>query len=124
MTTIVQKIVVATMVSFSFAVIAGVIRAAENIRLTRLVVHSDFKIRELWGCPDEILTHQRSVLIDGHKTSVSLEDAFWNDLKEIAQAEHVSLSGLVTKIDQTATWQPVLSDPPVRARARNGNKRT
>ena len=44
---------------------------------------------------------KRSVLIDGHKTSVSLEDAFWNDLKEIAQAEHASLSGLVTKIDQT-----------------------
>ena len=44
---------------------------------------------------------KRSVMIDGHKTSVSLEDAFWNDLKEIAQAEHASLSGLVTKIDQT-----------------------
>ena len=25
---------------------------------------------------------KRSVVIDGHKTSVSLEDAFWNDLKE------------------------------------------
>ena len=44
---------------------------------------------------------KRSVMIDGHNTSVSLEDAFWNDLKEIAQAEHASLSGLVTKIDQT-----------------------
>ena len=68
---------------------------------------------------------KRSVMIDGHNTSVSLEDAFWNDLKEIAQAEHASLAGLVTKIGRDApTWQPVLSDPPVRARARNGNKRT
>lgn len=27
---------------------------------------------------------KRSIVIDGHKTSVSLEDAFWNDLKNIA----------------------------------------
>ena len=27
---------------------------------------------------------KRSVTIDGRKTCVSLEDAFWNDLKEIA----------------------------------------
>ena len=45
---------------------------------------------------------KRSVMIDGHNTSVSLEDAFWNDLKEIAQAEHASLSGLVTKITRRA----------------------
>ena len=30
------------------------------------------------------LVVKRSVDIDGRKTSVSLEDAFWNDLKEIA----------------------------------------
>jgi predicted DNA-binding ribbon-helix-helix protein len=28
---------------------------------------------------------KRSVVIDGHKTSISLEDAFWNCLKEIAK---------------------------------------
>ncbi len=27
---------------------------------------------------------KRSVVIDGHKTSVSLEDAFWSGLREIA----------------------------------------
>ena len=44
---------------------------------------------------------KRSVVIDGHKTSVSLEDAFWTDLKKIAHAQQVTLSELVTKIDGT-----------------------
>jgi predicted DNA-binding ribbon-helix-helix protein len=44
---------------------------------------------------------KRSIVIDGHKTSVSLEDAFWRDLKDIAQAKSESLSGLVGKIDET-----------------------
>ena len=42
---------------------------------------------------------KRSVVIDGHKTSVSLEDAFCTDLKKIAHAQQVTLSELVTKID-------------------------
>jgi predicted DNA-binding ribbon-helix-helix protein len=41
---------------------------------------------------------KRSVVIDGHKTSVSLEDAFWTDLKKIAHVQQVT-SELVTKID-------------------------
>ncbi|MGB9040843.1 MAG: ribbon-helix-helix domain-containing protein [Pseudolabrys sp.] len=44
---------------------------------------------------------KRSIIIDGHKTSVSLEDAFWNNLKEIAHAQRETLSGLVAKIDVT-----------------------
>jgi predicted DNA-binding ribbon-helix-helix protein len=44
---------------------------------------------------------KRSVVIDGHKTSVSLEDAFWSGLKEIARAQHATLSNLVTEIDRT-----------------------
>jgi len=42
---------------------------------------------------------KRSIVLDGHKTSVSLEDAFWSELKEIAHFEHVTLSKLVTGID-------------------------
>ena len=44
---------------------------------------------------------KRSVIIDGHKTSVSLEDAFWSDLKEIARAQETTLSNLLAKIDET-----------------------
>jgi predicted DNA-binding ribbon-helix-helix protein len=36
---------------------------------------------------------KRSVVIGGHKTSVSLEDAFWSDLKKIAHAQAATLSG-------------------------------
>ena len=44
---------------------------------------------------------KRSVVIGGHKTSVSLEDPFWTDLKQIAHTQHVTLSVLVTQIDGT-----------------------
>jgi len=44
---------------------------------------------------------KRSVIIDGHKTSVSLEDAFWSHLKDIAHAQRATLSKLVAKIDET-----------------------
>ena len=44
---------------------------------------------------------KRSVIIDGHKTSISLEDAFWSDLKEIAHRHQSTLSKLVTQIDET-----------------------
>jgi predicted DNA-binding ribbon-helix-helix protein len=43
---------------------------------------------------------KRSIIIDGHKTSVSLEDAFWSGLKEIAQAQGATVSQTVTEIDK------------------------
>lgn len=42
---------------------------------------------------------KRSIVIAGHKTSVSLEDAFWKGLKEIAGGRNVTLSDLVSTID-------------------------
>jgi predicted DNA-binding ribbon-helix-helix protein len=42
---------------------------------------------------------KRSIVIAGHKTSVSLEDAFWKGLKEIAGERDVTLSDLVATID-------------------------
>jgi predicted DNA-binding ribbon-helix-helix protein len=42
---------------------------------------------------------KRSVVIAGHKTSVCLEDAFWNGLKEIASARNRTLSDLIASID-------------------------
>ena len=44
---------------------------------------------------------KRSIVIDGHKTSVSLEDAFWSSLKNIARTEGVPVSKMVTEIDKT-----------------------
>jgi predicted DNA-binding ribbon-helix-helix protein len=42
---------------------------------------------------------KRSIVIAGHKTSVSLEEAFWRSLKEIARERGVTLSELVASID-------------------------
>jgi len=42
---------------------------------------------------------KRSIVIAAHKTRVSLEDAFWKALKEIATARGATLSNLVTSID-------------------------
>jgi predicted DNA-binding ribbon-helix-helix protein len=46
------------------------------------------------------LVVKRSVVINGHKTSVSLEDEFWSELKEIAKTQHASLSIMLSEIDR------------------------
>jgi predicted DNA-binding ribbon-helix-helix protein len=45
------------------------------------------------------LVAKRSIVAAGHKTSVSLEDAFWQGLKEIARGRNITLSELVAAID-------------------------
>lgn len=42
---------------------------------------------------------KRSIVVGRHKTSVSLEDVFWNELRRIAQELGVHLSELVARID-------------------------
>jgi predicted DNA-binding ribbon-helix-helix protein len=42
---------------------------------------------------------KRSIVIGGHKTSVSLEDEFWNGLKQVAASRSLTLSELVGTID-------------------------
>jgi predicted DNA-binding ribbon-helix-helix protein len=69
---------------------------------------------------------KRSIVIDGHKTSVSLEDAFWSNLKEIAHVQRVTLSELVAKIDETRRHGNLSSAIRlfVLEHTRNGNKGT
>ena len=42
---------------------------------------------------------KRSVVVAGHKTSVSLEEAFWNGMKEISGERSMTLSELVGEIE-------------------------
>ena len=42
---------------------------------------------------------KRSIVLDGRKTSVSLEDAFWIELKEIAHFQRVTVSRLIAAIE-------------------------
>ena len=44
---------------------------------------------------------KRSVVVAGHRTSISLEDAFWKSLREIARERGTPLSLLVETIDST-----------------------
>lgn len=43
---------------------------------------------------------KRSVTIHGHRTSISLEDPFWNSLNDIAAQRGQSLASLITEIDK------------------------
>jgi predicted DNA-binding ribbon-helix-helix protein len=42
---------------------------------------------------------KRSIVVAGHKTSVSLEEAFWNGMKDISHERNLTLSELVGEID-------------------------
>ena len=44
---------------------------------------------------------KRSLTIRGHRTSVSLEDAFWRAFREIAAEEGMTINGLATQVDET-----------------------
>jgi predicted DNA-binding ribbon-helix-helix protein len=44
---------------------------------------------------------KRTVMVGGHKTSISLEDEFWSGLKEIARARGASLAQILIEIDTT-----------------------
>ncbi len=43
---------------------------------------------------------KRSIVVAGHKTSVSLEEAFWLSMKEISASRDMTLSDLVSEIDK------------------------
>ena len=46
---------------------------------------------------------KRSVIIAGHRTSVSLEREFWNELRRLARDDGISVNELVTRIDRVRT---------------------
>ncbi len=49
--------------------------------------------------PSAHTVRKRSVRIAGHRTSVSLEDAFWGELIRIAEARGQSINALIATID-------------------------
>lgn len=42
---------------------------------------------------------KRSLTLRGHRTSVSLEDDFWNAYRDIVEIENKTINGLATEID-------------------------
>ena len=51
---------------------------------------------------------KRSIAIEGHKTSISLEPLFWDMLRDAAQAEGVAINALVARIDE----ERILAETP------------
>jgi predicted DNA-binding ribbon-helix-helix protein len=45
------------------------------------------------------LVVKHSIKVDGHLTSISLEDEFWRSLRNIAARQRLSMRDLVSKID-------------------------
>ena len=54
------------------------------------------------GSPAEggAAVNKRSLTVAGHRTSISLEDAFWAGLRDIAAARASTVAGLVAEIDR------------------------
>ena len=52
---------------------------------------------------------KRSIIIGGHKTSISLEDEFWNALKAIAGERDMRLSDLVAAVDSAREYSNLSS---------------
>jgi predicted DNA-binding ribbon-helix-helix protein len=52
---------------------------------------------------------KRSLTIAGHRTSISLEEAFWQALAEIAAEKKTSIAGLVATIDRVRAEETNLS---------------
>ena len=46
---------------------------------------------------------KRSIVINGHKTSISLEDAFFSALKEISKQRRLTLAELITEVGRART---------------------
>lgn len=45
------------------------------------------------------MTVKRSISIRGHRTSISIEDAFWNEFQTIAEGRRIAVAALVARID-------------------------
>jgi predicted DNA-binding ribbon-helix-helix protein len=59
--------------------------------------------------PNDLAVLKRSVLIAGHRTSVSIEEPFWSGLRDLARRRGLSLNGLVAVIDAERRGQNLSS---------------
>ena len=67
---------------------------------------------------------KRSILLAGHATSVALEPEFWEVLDAWAEADGLSLAGLIQKLDASRGRRPLASACRVAALQRAAAKTT
>jgi predicted DNA-binding ribbon-helix-helix protein len=51
------------------------------------------------GQREVLLIRKHSATLHGHRTSFSLEDEFWDELKRIAGDRQISIAGLIAEVD-------------------------
>ena len=69
--------------------------------LTATVTSREFK--SMVESPDPSEIKKRSVVIEGHRTSISLENIFWETVRDIAISRGLSVNQLITEIDSQRT---------------------
>ena len=52
---------------------------------------------------------KHSVTLRGHRTSISLEDAFWQELRDLARQKAMPINALVSQIDAERGVEPGLA---------------
>ncbi|QNP78669.1 MULTISPECIES: ribbon-helix-helix domain-containing protein [Agrobacterium] len=55
------------------------------------------------------MIRKHSATLHGHRTSISLEDAFWDELKIIADRRKISFAALLAEIDDNRSADSNLS---------------
>jgi predicted DNA-binding ribbon-helix-helix protein len=70
----------------------------ERLRSIWLLPASSLPVHNRGRCAMNSTVIKRSIVVNGHKTSVSLENAFWDGLKEIARSRDMLLSAIVAMI--------------------------
>ena len=55
------------------------------------------------------MIRKHSATLHGHRTSFTLEDVFWDELKLIAESRQISLAGLIAEIDDNREAESNLS---------------
>jgi predicted DNA-binding ribbon-helix-helix protein len=79
------------------------------------IVYHEFSVPVSRGYHDiggvmNSLIMKRSVVLAGHKTSISLEDAFWESLKKIASDRGLRMSTLLAMIDSDRNYNNLSSN--------------
>ena len=64
---------------------------------------TEMKSEVIRGLSGQGGSKKRSVVVDGRKTSVSLEPVFWEQLRALAAQRRITVNELVTQIDQQRT---------------------
>ena len=77
-----------------------------DVRSAREGIHNSMEVKV--GSPGSAI-RKRSIVVNGRKTSISVEDAFWEAIRKCARQKGLTISGLVAAIDVSRDHQNLSS---------------